>query len=100
MADVTRFLSQIEYGDPSAATQLLPLVYEELRKVGSPSLLAARSREPAGNRIFLRRLIEFCEQPVRLVVAFVEAIGPTLGFGTCRLSPVVCQGGITGLQFV
>ena len=33
MADVTRILSQIEQGDPSAAEQLLPLVYDELRKL-------------------------------------------------------------------
>jgi ECF sigma factor len=29
MSDVTRILSQIESGDPSAADQLLPLVYDE-----------------------------------------------------------------------
>src|SRR3954449_7883040 len=33
MSDVTRILSAIEQGDPSAAEQLLPLVYEELRKL-------------------------------------------------------------------
>ncbi len=33
MSDVTQILSQIEQGDPSAAEQLLPLVYEELRKL-------------------------------------------------------------------
>ena len=31
MPDVTQILSRIESGDPSAADQLLPLVYEELR---------------------------------------------------------------------
>jgi len=31
MTDVTQILSQIERGDPSAAEQLLPLVYDELR---------------------------------------------------------------------
>ncbi len=31
MTDVTRILSQIESGDPSAAEHLLPLVYDELR---------------------------------------------------------------------
>jgi RNA polymerase sigma factor (TIGR02999 family) len=35
MSDVTRILSQIEAGDPSAADQLLPLVYEELRKLAA-----------------------------------------------------------------
>jgi hypothetical protein len=35
MSDVTRILSQIETGDPSAAEELLPLVYDELRKLAS-----------------------------------------------------------------
>src|SRR5436189_6318502 len=38
MSDVTRILSQIESGDPSAAEQLLPLVYEELRKLATARL--------------------------------------------------------------
>ncbi len=36
--DVTQILSQIEQGDPSAAEQLLPLVYEELRKLAAAKL--------------------------------------------------------------
>ena len=35
MSDVTRILSQIESGDPSAAERLLPLVYDELRKLAA-----------------------------------------------------------------
>ena len=35
MSDVTRILSVIEQGDPSAAGQLLPLVYDELRKLAA-----------------------------------------------------------------
>ena len=38
MSDVTRMLSQIEEGDPSAAEELLPLVYEELRKLAAARL--------------------------------------------------------------
>ena len=38
MSDVTRILSQIESGDPSAAEQLLPLVYEELRRLAAARL--------------------------------------------------------------
>jgi len=38
MSDVTRILSQIESGDPAAAEQLLPLVYEELRKLAAVRL--------------------------------------------------------------
>ena len=38
MADVTHVLSAIEAGDPHAAEQLLPLVYEELRKLAATEL--------------------------------------------------------------
>src|SRR4030095_15186835 len=38
MSDVTQILSQIEHGDPSAADQLLPLVYDELRKLAAHKL--------------------------------------------------------------
>jgi RNA polymerase sigma factor (TIGR02999 family) len=35
MGDVTRILADIEQGDPRATEQLLPLVYEELRKLAT-----------------------------------------------------------------
>jgi RNA polymerase sigma factor (TIGR02999 family) len=35
MADVTQILHDIEQGDPHAAEQLLPLVYDELRKLAA-----------------------------------------------------------------
>lgn len=38
MTDVTRILSRIEQGDPHAADQLLPLVYDELRKLAVQKL--------------------------------------------------------------
>jgi RNA polymerase sigma factor (TIGR02999 family) len=38
MNDVTRILSAIEHGDPQAAGQLLPLVYDELRKLAAVRL--------------------------------------------------------------
>src|SRR5947207_5178679 len=38
MSDVTRILSQIEQGDPHAAEKLLPLVYDELRKLAAQKL--------------------------------------------------------------
>src|SRR5579863_4271217 len=38
MNDVTRILSAIEQGDPHAARELLPLVYEELRKLAAARL--------------------------------------------------------------
>ncbi len=38
MTDVTRILSEIESGDPLAAEKLLPLVYDELRKLAAAKL--------------------------------------------------------------
>lgn len=38
MSDVTRILAAIEQGDPQAAEDLLPLVYEELRKLAAQRL--------------------------------------------------------------
>ena len=38
MTDVTQILSRIEDGDPSAPDQLLPLVYDELRKLAAARL--------------------------------------------------------------
>ena len=38
MANVTRILSDIEHGDPDAAEQLLPLIYEELRKLAAAKM--------------------------------------------------------------
>jgi RNA polymerase sigma factor (TIGR02999 family) len=42
MNDVTRILSAIEHGDPRASDQLLPLVYEELRKLAARRLAHER----------------------------------------------------------
>jgi len=38
MNDVTRILSAIEQGDPQAAEQLLPLVYDELRRLATAKM--------------------------------------------------------------
>ncbi len=40
MTDVTRILSAIEQGDPQASHQLLPLVYEELRKLAAQRMVS------------------------------------------------------------
>jgi RNA polymerase sigma factor (TIGR02999 family) len=42
MANVTRILAQIEAGDSAAAEELLPLVYDELRKLATAKLLHER----------------------------------------------------------
>ena len=43
MSEVTRILSAIEQGDPQAASQLLPLVYDELRKLAAQKLAQEKS---------------------------------------------------------
>jgi RNA polymerase sigma factor (TIGR02999 family) len=42
MSEVTRILSAIEHGEPHAAEQLLPLVYDELRKLATQRLVAEK----------------------------------------------------------
>src|SRR5262249_36578896 len=42
MSNVTRILSAIENGDPQAAEQLLPLVYDELRQLAAQKLARER----------------------------------------------------------
>jgi len=42
MADVTQILSALERGDPQAAEQLLPLVYDELRRLAAEKLAGER----------------------------------------------------------
>ena len=61
MADVTQFLSQIEQGDASAAEQLLPLVYDELRRLASARL----AREKPGQTLQATALVH--EAYLRLV---------------------------------
>src|SRR6188474_3046378 len=39
MSDITQILNRIESGDPSAAEQLMPLVYDELRKLAAAKLV-------------------------------------------------------------
>lgn len=62
MTDVTQILSQIESGDPSAAEQLLPLVYDELRKLAAARLAC----EKPGQTLQATALVH--EAYVRLVV--------------------------------
>src|SRR5258707_13586602 len=61
MNEVTRMLSAIEEGDPHAAEQLLPLVYDELRKLAAQKL----AREKPGQTLSATALVH--EAFVRLV---------------------------------
>ena len=63
MFDVTRILSAIEAGDPRAADQLLPLVYEELRKLA----VAKLSNEKPGQTLQATALVH--EAYLRLVTS-------------------------------
>ncbi len=42
MSDVTRILDQIQQGDPRAAEQLLPLIYDELRTLAAEKMASER----------------------------------------------------------
>ena len=44
MSDVTRILGQIEVGDPTAAEQLRPLVYLELRSLSAVQIASYAMR--------------------------------------------------------
>jgi len=61
MSDVTRILSQIESGDSSAAEKLLPLVYDELRKLAAVRL----AQEKPGQTLQATALVH--EAYVRLI---------------------------------
>ncbi len=61
MTDVTRILSAIEQGDPHAAEQLLPLVYEELRKLAAEKI----AHEKPGQTLQATALVH--EAYIRLV---------------------------------
>jgi RNA polymerase sigma factor (TIGR02999 family) len=61
MTEVTQILSQIEQGDPSAAEHLLPLVYDELRKLAAAKLV----HEKPGQTLQATALVH--EAYVRLV---------------------------------
>ena len=61
MSDVTRILTAIEQGDVKAADQLLPLVYEELRRLAAQKM----SRESPGQTLQATALVH--EAYIRLV---------------------------------
>jgi RNA polymerase sigma factor (TIGR02999 family) len=61
MNDVTRILNQIEQGDPHASRQLLPLVYDELRRLAAHRL----AQERAGQTLQATALVH--EAYLRLV---------------------------------
>src|SRR5881396_3641634 len=69
MSDVIRILSQIEQGDPQAAEKLLPLVYDELRKLAAAKL----AHEKPGQTLQATALVH--EAYLRLVGGNVGQVG-------------------------
>jgi RNA polymerase sigma factor (TIGR02999 family) len=63
MLEVTRILSEMEQGDPNAAEQLLPLVYDELRKLAAAKV----AQEKPGQTLQATALVH--EAYLRLVDA-------------------------------
>ena len=63
MTEVTRILSAIEQGDPHAAAQLLPLVYDELRRLAAQKL----AQEKPGQTLQATALVH--EAYLRLVAS-------------------------------
>src|SRR6516225_8781031 len=61
MSDVTRLLSAIEQGDPHAAAELLPLVYDELRRLAAQKM----AQEAPGQTLQATALVH--EAYIRLV---------------------------------
>jgi RNA polymerase sigma factor (TIGR02999 family) len=70
MSEVTRILSAIEQGDPHAAEQLLPLVYEELRKLAAQKL----AQEKPGQTLEATALVH--EAYIRLVASGAASAPP------------------------
>jgi hypothetical protein len=61
MTDITRILTAIDQGDPQAAADVLPLVYNELRKLAAQKL----AREKPGHTLQVTALVH--EAYLRLV---------------------------------
>ena len=57
MDEATRILSAIEAGDPHAAEQLLPLVYDELRRLAAQRLA---QEKPGQTRMAVPERVSVC----------------------------------------
>lgn len=79
MSDVTRILSQIEQGDPQAAEKLLPLVYDELRKLAAAKL----AHEKPGQTLQATALVH---------EAYLRLMGGGVGDSRLGAEGRVCEG--------
>ena len=80
MSDVTQILNAIEQGRPHAAAELLPLVYDELRRLAGQHL----AHEPSGQTLQPTALVH--EAYLRLVDGDHRA-APGTRAGTSLLRP-------------
>ena len=88
MSDVTRIVAAAQDGDPQAAAQLLPLVYDELRKLAA----AKMARKNRGRRC-RRRLWR-----TRRICASLMELPPEVGRAAGHRLPQVDPGrGMTKL---
>src|SRR5262245_46908941 len=90
MTDVTRILSAIDQGDPLAAGQLLPLVYEELRRLAAQKL----AHEKPGQTLQATALVH--EAYLRLVGA--EDLARALQISTNKLRDGALRGWVRSRQ--
>ena len=74
MSEVTRILSAIEQGDPQAAEQLLPLVYDELRQLAAQRL----AQEKPGQTLQATALVH---------EAYLRLAAPASGAASARRDP-------------
>jgi RNA polymerase sigma factor (sigma-70 family) len=81
MSDVTLILSRIDRGDPTAAAQLLPLVYDELRKLAAAKL----AHEKPGQTLQATALVH--EAYLRLIGSGARVSGLEVEGDDCHLSP-------------
>src|SRR5262245_2323019 len=68
MSDFTRLLAQVDAGDPQAAKRLLPLVYDELRKLAAAKL----AHEKPGQTLQATALVH---------EAYLRLVGPAFRAG-------------------
>jgi RNA polymerase sigma factor (TIGR02999 family) len=78
MTEVTRILSAVKHGDPAAAEQLLPLVYDELRRLAAQKL----AHEKPGQTLQATALVH--EAYVRLVGSGETAVHGELRWDSRR----------------
>ena len=93
MTEVTQILSAIEQGDPHAADKLLPLVYEELRKLAAQKL----AHEKPGQTLQATALVH---------EAYLRLVGPsetpnslgTVGAISSAPRPKPCVGSLSRMH--